>query len=197
MTSTARTGTFAGASEGPDGVPYRHRHGRTRLARPSIAPPLGVCAVLVILGASVAASAQSVVEARLAELQPCRGLTLSERIAGLPIKIGIERLERVSVRHARVDLEGDEATLVLDGGLACQTAEGAPFAGNAAIELEAEAALDLAACEVHGVSIVATSFGGSLAPILEAAWEPLLRPLLEAEGHRMLAEACVDLRDEP
>ena len=146
--------------------------------------------MLAILFATTPVVAQTVVEKRLAALQPCSSLKLSKKALGLPVALGIDQLVSVTVDRAAVTLVGDDVSLSLAGGISCRTAAQSAIKGDASIDLTAAAELNLAGCAVRSLAVTPTRFGGSFGEILKSAWEPLIKPKLEADARAMLADAC-------
>ena len=164
---------------------------KTRRAYPSLllAPML---AFAFTAFAATPAMTQTVVEKRLAALQPCSSLKLSRKALGLPVAIGIDQLKGITVSRAAVTLVGDDVTLSLVGGLSCRTADQSAIKGDASLDFEAAAEMNLADCSVRSLSITPTRFGGSFGEVVKSAWEPMIQPKLEADARAMLVDACTD-----
>lgn len=165
-----------------------------QMARPLFGPAFVAQCILLALPFFVAAPAlaQSIVEKRLASLQPCGNLRTEQKLAGVPIVIGIDKLKSIAMRRAELAISGDEVTVSFAGGIACRTSDGAVIKGDAAVDLTASAVVNLADCSIGSLSITPTRFGGSFSKILEGAWEPVIRPKLEADAITMLKQACAD-----
>lgn len=132
--------------------------------------------------------AETVVERRIAALEPCKGI--QTKIAG--ITLGIDKLKDVTLRYAKADLSGDSVTLSFAGGLSCRTSEQALFPGDASVEIQAGFSVELSSCVIRALSVDAKDFGGTYGKFLRAAWAPLIKPEIENEARAMLQEACSD-----
>jgi len=146
---------------------------------------LGLAAILILFGVQ-AGSAETVVEKRVAAAQPCSGL----KTKAFGVSIGIDKLDRVEVGSAAFNLKGDQVTMDLKGSLACKTSDNAVVRGDASVNINATGAVNLADCEHATVTVDATDFGGQFAPLVQAAWDPSIKPKIEAEARKMLTEAC-------
>lgn len=139
---------------------------------------------------SLPAMAQTVVEQRIALLQPCNSLRTEANVLGLPVTIGIDTLKSVTLSRAEAVMVGNEVTLNFTGGLACRTSDSAVIKGEASVDLVASTVVDLANCSIQSLSITPTQFGGTFGQILEGAWQPLIKPKLEKEATQMIKDAC-------
>lgn len=153
---------------------------------------LGCIVVALTAFTATPAMTESVVEKRLAALQPCSNLKLTQKLMGRPVTLGIDQLIGVTVSRATVTLVGDDVTLAFVGGLSCRTSEQSAIKGDASVDLTASAKVNLADCSVRSLSITPTRFGGTLAEVVKSAWEPLIRPKLEADARTMLVDGCTD-----
>ena len=116
---------------------------RTRLVHAPVVRAQIVAAALMAVTATPAMT-QTVVEKRLAALQPCGGLKVTQNVLGLPVTIGIDKLEGVALSRAEIAMEGDDVTLSFMGGLSCRTSDQAVIKGDASVDLTASAAVSLA-----------------------------------------------------
>jgi hypothetical protein len=138
------------------------------------------------------AMSQTVVEKRLAALQPCSNLKLTQKLLGRPVTLAIDQLIDVTVSRATIKLAGDNVILDFVGGLSCRTSEQSAIKGDASVDLTASAKVNLADCSIRSLSITPTRFGGTLAEVVKSAWEPLIRPKLEADARTMFVDGCTD-----
>ena len=138
-------------------------------------------------------NADTVVERRLAALQPCSGL----RQEAFGATLAIDVLESITLSRAQLDMTDDQVTLSFKGGLSCKTSDTALFRGNALVAIDATVRMSLADCSIATFAIIPTTFGGTYASVVQAAWGPLILPKIEAEARRMLTEACVDFAGNP
>lgn len=152
-----------------------------------------VGAILLAPISTELAQADTIVERRLAALQPCAGLEAED----FGLRLAIDKLESVELSHVELDLSGDVITVSMQGALACRTSDAAVIQGNASVAVDAEAQMDLADCSEVSLSISPTEFGGTFAPAVRAAWQPIILPKLMAETKKMLTQACNDLVPEP
>jgi len=139
---------------------------------------------------ATSAMAQTVVEKRLAALQPCSSLKTTQELMGRPITLAIDKLIDVTLTSATVSMAGDNVTVSFAGGVSCKTSEQSAIKGDASVDLTASAVGNLADCSIRSLSITPTRFGGSLAEVVKGTWEPLIRPKLEADAREMLIDAC-------
>jgi len=162
--------------------------------RPAYPPVLRAQIVAVALTAFTATPAmtQTVVEKRLAALQPCSSLKVTQDVLGVPVSVGIDKLQGVALSRADIALAGDEVTLSFMGGLSCRTSDRAVMKGDASVDLTASAEMNLADCSIRFLSINPTHFGGRFSEVLKGAWEPLIKPELEAAARSMLDDACTN-----
>ena len=156
---------------------------------PLRAPMLAMALTALI---ATPAMTQTVVEKRLAALEPCSALKTSQKMLGVRVAIAIDELEGVVVNRATVTLAGDAVTLSLVGGLSCRASDDSALKGDASLDFTAAAAINLTDCSIRSLSITPTRFGGSLAEVVKSGWEPLIRPKLEAKTKTMLVDACTD-----
>lgn len=138
------------------------------------------------------AMAQTVVEKRLAALQPCSSLKITQDVLGVPVNIGIDELQGVALSRADMALVGNEVSLSFVGGLSCRTSDRAVMKGDASVDVTGSAKVNLADCSIRFLSINPTHFGGSFSEVLKGAWEPLMKPRLEAAARSMLDDACTN-----
>lgn len=168
-------------------LPARGRAGRQ----------VGPGAVLALVGLALAPAAsatertRTVVEQRVAEMNPCAALTAE--FGGQTV--GLDTLDDVVVRSARATLDGDAVTFTLDGRLSCRIGTGALLQGDAASDVSVTAAVSLADCTQADISVSLGAFGGSFASILDALHPTIEARLAEAARPR-IADACRDLRGE-
>ncbi len=162
--------------------------------RPSYPLLLRAWMLVFTLTAFTATSAmsQTVVEKRLAALQPCSNLKLTSKVLGRPVTLGIDKLIGVTLSRATVTMAGDDVTVSFVGGVSCETSEQSAIKGDASVDLTASAVGSLADCSIRSLSITPTRFGGTLGEVVKSAWEPLIRPKLEADARTMLVDACTD-----
>lgn len=153
---------------------------------------VGCIVVAVAVFGAAPAMAQTVVEKRLATLQPCSSLKLTQKMLGRPVTLGIDRLIDVTLGRATVTMVGDDVTLSFVGGVSCETSEQSAIKGDASVDLTASAKVNLVDCSIRSFSITPTRFGGSLGEVAKSAWEPLIRPKLEADARAMLVDGCTD-----
>lgn len=153
---------------------------------------LGVLLAVAALVTAPLAWAQTVVEQRIAAIRPCSSLAVSKTMLGQRFTIGIDRLKSVSLINAQVTMAGNEVTLTFAGSLACRTSDSAAFKGDASVAVAGQSALDLGSCTIRALSIRLTGAGGTFGEVVRAAWDPLIRPKLEAEAAAMLRQACAD-----
>ena len=151
-----------------------------------------VLAFAVAAFTATPAPAQTVVEKRLAALQPCSSLKIKQKMLGVAVAIALDELVGVAADRATVTLAGDAVTLSFAGGLSCRAPDDAAIKGDASVDLTAAAAMNLADCSIRSLSISPTRFGGTLGEVVKGAWEPLIRPKLEADVRAMLVDACTD-----
>ena len=164
---------------------------RSRLMYPPVFRAQIVAVVLTAFAATPAMT-QTVVEKRLAALQPCSNLKVTQVMFGLPVTIGIDKLKGVTLSRAEIALAGDDVTLSFVGGLSCRTSDHAAIKGDAAVDITVSAAVNLTDCSIRFLSISPTRFGGKFSEIIKAAWGPLIQPELEAKARSMLGDACAD-----
>ncbi|MEM7120269.1 MAG: hypothetical protein AAF563_03260 [Pseudomonadota bacterium] len=148
---------------------------------------------VVGLTLSSSSSADTIVERRLAALEPCSGLRQEAFGAALAIDV----LESVTLSRAQLDMTDDQVTLSFKGGLSCKTSDTALFPGNASVAVDATVRMSLSDCSISTFTITPTTFGGTYASVVQAAWNPLIQPKIESEARRMLNEACVDFAGNP
>jgi len=153
---------------------------------------LGCVVVALAAFTATPAASQTVVEKRLAALQPCSNLKLTQKLLGRPVTIAIDQLIGVTVSRATVTLAGDDVSVDFVGGLSCRTSEQSAMMGDASVDLTASAKVNLADCSVRSLSIDPTRFGGTLAEVVKSAWEPLIRPKLEADARKMFTDGCTN-----
>lgn len=149
---------------------------------------LGLGAFLASVFLAIPTEAETLVERRLAALEPCSGL--KQEILGATL--AIDKLERITLSRANLDMTGNLVTLSLQGGLACKTSDAAMIRGNASVAITASAHMNLIDCSIDTLAITPTEFGGEFASVVEAAWVPVILPRIEAEARRMLTQACGD-----
>jgi len=130
----------------------------------------------------------TVIERRLAALEPCGGL--KTELAG--ITFGIDKLEEVALRHAEVRLLGDDVSLSFGGSLSCRTSNNSAVRGNASANIEVTSTLNLADCSIQSLLVEATDFSGTFGRILKAAWVPVIKPEIEGEARSILETSCRD-----
>jgi len=162
---------------------------KTRPAYPSLLWAHMLAFALIAFTATSAMS-QTVVEKRLAALQPCSNLKLTQKVMGRPVTLAIDKLIDVTLSRATVKMAGDDVTVSFVGGVSCETSEQSAIKGDASVDLTASAVGNLADCSIRSLSITPTRFGGSLAEVVKGTWEPLIRPKLEADARAMLVDAC-------
>jgi len=133
----------------------------------------------------------TVIEKRIAEENPCRGLKFD---AGV-FSIGIDRLQSVRVDEAAILLTGDVVDAAFKGQLACETSSGAFVRANASVRISAEATAHLDTCEVPMVSVTLSNFGGSKASVLRA-FSANIEGSLKKEIVEGLQEACVAFNED-
>ncbi|QFT74867.1 hypothetical protein [Ruegeria sp. THAF33] len=141
--------------------------------------------VVCALG-STPAHSNTVIQKRIAEDNPCRGLKFD---AGL-FSIGIDRLQSVSVEGAAVLLTGDVVDATFTGRLACETSSAAFVRADASVRISAAATMHLDTCDVPTVSVTLSDFGGSKAGVLRA-FSADIEEAVKAEIVEGLHEACV------
>jgi hypothetical protein len=151
---------------------------------------LGCVVVALTAFTATSAMAQTVVEKRLAALQPCRNLKLTQKMVGRPVTLAIDKLISVTLSRATVKMAGDDVILSFVGGVSCETSEQSAIKGDASVDLTASAVGNLADCSIRSLSITPTRFGGSLGEVVKGTWEPLIRPKIEADARTMLVDAC-------
>jgi hypothetical protein len=137
--------------------------------------------------------ADSVVERRLAALEPCSGLKQD----ALGATLAIDKLDSVTLSHVQLDMSGDLVTLSLQGGLSCKTSDTALLGGNASADVSAVARMRLTDCAITELTITPTSFGGTYASVVKAAWLSLIEPKIAAEARAMLGKACAEFTGSP
>lgn len=162
----------------------------TRAYPSSLRAPMLAMALTALI--ATPAMAQTVVEKRLAALEPCSALKTSQKMLGVRVAIAIDELEGVVVNRATVTLAGDAVTLSLVGGLSCRASDDSALKGDASLDFTAAAAINLTDCSIRSLSITPTRFGGTLAEVVKSAWEPLIRPKLEADARTMFVDGCTD-----
>jgi hypothetical protein len=151
-----------------------------------------IVAVALTTFAATPAMTQTVVEKRLAALQPCSNLKVTQTVLGLPVTIGIDKLKGVALSRAEIVMAGDDVTLSFVGGLSCRTPDHAAIKGDASVDLTVSAAVNLADCSIRFLSMSPTRFGGRFREVIKVAWGPLIQPELEAKARSMLGDACAD-----
>ena len=153
---------------------------------------LGCVVVALTTFTATSAMSQTVVEKRLAALQPCSNLKLTQKLLGRPVTLAIDQLIDVTVNRATVTLAGNDVSVAFVGGLSCRTSEQSAMKGDASVDLTASAKVNLADCSIRSLSLTPTRFGGTLAEVVKSAWEPLIRPKLEADARTMFVDGCTD-----
>ena len=141
---------------------------------------------LASLAVTAPVQADTVVERRLAALEPCSDL--KQDVYGATL--AINKLESIALPHIQVDMTSDQVTLSLQGRLSCETSDSALFPGNASVAVNAQAYVRLADCAITSLIITPTAFGGTYSSVVQAAWGPLIQPKIETEARRMLSQAC-------
>lgn len=153
---------------------------------------LGVLVLLSIIGFSTEAIARgSVAEEIIAARNPCQGLTTRQ----FGMTIGVERLKDVRLDRATVELEGDRASIDLDGRLACETSPGATISGDASARVRTTARVRIDACVVEALDVWLSDFGGTFGPILAAFASTLETELVKGLEPR-LRETCEEFRGQ-
>jgi hypothetical protein len=146
-------------------------------------------ACLAVLSAALAvpatASERTIIERRIAALNPCAGLETEQ----FGQTIGLTEVEDVTLRAADLFLRGDEVEARIDGRIACRTPEGGFLTGDASADVLAEATVTLETCELNSLDITLSDFDGTFGPVLSAFASEIENALAE-EARSAFVAGC-------
>ena len=130
--------------------------------------------------------AQSALEARIVEFNPCE--PLGAEIAGMTLGLG--HVRSVQVRNADLNLQGDGVSLQANGRLVCRGAN-ADAGSDLATDISVTVEGILSGCRVTETDVTLSNTEGEMAWALELV-TPVIQGLLISRIQEAAAEFCSD-----
>jgi hypothetical protein len=115
-----------------------------------------------------AAFAQNGLEKAIAAAQPCKTLKVEQKVLGVNVELGIDRLDFIRIEKVDIQVNGDVATANALGTLACRTSDSAPFHGGFSARAHVQLQANLSTCVMGKSSIDIVETGGELGDVVEA-----------------------------